>query len=252
MAYASMTFWLLVIVLTAWGVHHLWSGMIKPRVVNSILLPGTLIAQLGRVLALLVTGGTVNNTTLIKDDETGEPSAEPDPKPKIPVVGPVLVGLLPLAACGALLAVTAGFWGRPIIEPVATASPAAVSPSLPTTLHGGFDTVRHAISLVEATLGAILDAEWRDWTTWAFLYLAICLTVRMAPLPGNLRGSLGAILLVGVVAALVGTVAGADPAAYDTAWSILRFAVGVLLLLLIVSLFVRGCVSVVRIVSTGK
>ena len=56
MIYFAVTFWLLVAVLTAWGVHQLWSGMLKPRTVNSILLPGTLVAQLGHVLGLLVTG----------------------------------------------------------------------------------------------------------------------------------------------------------------------------------------------------
>ncbi|MBN1513099.1 MAG: hypothetical protein JXB13_13880, partial [Phycisphaerae bacterium] len=72
MLYVAMTFWLLVIVFLAWGVHQIWSGMVKPRTVNSILLPGTLVAQLGHVLGLLVTGATVSNTTLYKDDESGE------------------------------------------------------------------------------------------------------------------------------------------------------------------------------------
>jgi len=35
----TVTCWLLVAVLSAWGVHHLWSKMLKPRTVNSILLP---------------------------------------------------------------------------------------------------------------------------------------------------------------------------------------------------------------------
>ena len=68
MVYAAFTFWLLVIVLTAWGVHRLWSGMVKPKVLNTVLLPGTLVAQIGHVLGLLVTGATVTNTTLYKKD----------------------------------------------------------------------------------------------------------------------------------------------------------------------------------------
>ena len=53
MLYAALTFWLLVVMFSAWGVHRLWSGLIKPRAVNFVLLPGTLVAQLGHVLGLL-------------------------------------------------------------------------------------------------------------------------------------------------------------------------------------------------------
>ena len=74
MLYAALTFWLLVIVFCAWGVHALWSGLIKPRAVNTILLPGTLVAQLGHVLGLLITGNQVQNTALMSDDEDGKPA----------------------------------------------------------------------------------------------------------------------------------------------------------------------------------
>ena len=52
MEYAAMTFWMLVIIFAALGVHHLWSSLIQPKVVNSILLPGTLIATLGHIFGL--------------------------------------------------------------------------------------------------------------------------------------------------------------------------------------------------------
>ncbi len=43
--YLSLTFWLLVIVLTAWGVHRILADLLKPKVLNTILLPGTLVAR---------------------------------------------------------------------------------------------------------------------------------------------------------------------------------------------------------------
>ena len=64
MLYAALTFWLLVVVFTAWGVHHIWSGLLKPRTVNLLLLPGTLVAQIGYVMGVLVSGGTLRTGIL--------------------------------------------------------------------------------------------------------------------------------------------------------------------------------------------
>ena len=96
MLYAALTFWLFIIIVTAWGVHTLWSGLVKPRVVNAVLLPGTLVAQLGHVLGLLITGNPVRNTELMSDDEKGAPKSEQPERQRIPILGPILVGLLPL------------------------------------------------------------------------------------------------------------------------------------------------------------
>ena len=100
MIYAAASVWVTVVMLLAWGVHHLWSTIVKPKVVNGVLLPGTLIAQLGHIVGLLITGGTVNNTALMRGDEKGSPGTDPSPQPKIPVIGPVIVALLPMLALG--------------------------------------------------------------------------------------------------------------------------------------------------------
>ena len=63
MLYAAMTFWLLVVIFAAWGTIRLYTGIVPPRIVNSVLLPGTFVAQAGRVLGQLVTGGTINDTS---------------------------------------------------------------------------------------------------------------------------------------------------------------------------------------------
>src|SRR5262245_33597867 len=113
MLYAALTFWLLLIVFTSWGVRNLWSGMVQPKIFNSVLLPGTLIGLRGHVLGLLGTGATIQETTLFKDDDTGEPETTSNPKPKIPILGHVIIGLLPLLACGAGVFLTAKFLGGP-------------------------------------------------------------------------------------------------------------------------------------------
>ncbi len=247
MLYAAMTFWLLVVVFAAWGVHRIWSGLIQPRVVNSILLPGTFVAQLGHVLGLLVTGATINDTALIKDDESAEPQQANDPKPRIPIIGPIVIAMLPLLACGAAIYFVSRWLGADTlnalaVQPVATA--------LPTTLSAFWQLLRDAVTLVEHIVNATRASDLGNWHTWVFLYLAVCLTVRMAPLPGNLRGAIGAIVVLGLLAALLGMAAQAVTDAVQRSWTVLTFSVAALCFLLLASLVVRGAVGLIRTLAS--
>ena len=247
MIYASLTFWLLVVVLTAWGVHRLWGQMIKPKVFNIILLPGTLVAQMGHVIGLLVTGATISNTTLIADDESGEPETTPNPKPRIPVIGPLVIGMLPLVACALALFLVASRLGGSM---VATIQGAVISPTLPTTMSGFWQLLRDQITLVESIAAALAGADLTSGFTWLFVYLLICLTVRMAPFKGYLRGSLGAILVLGIGAAAVTSLFDVADPRVQSGWAVLSLTVGTLNLLLITSLVVRGAVGLTHILRS--
>jgi len=244
MPYFAMTFWLLVIVLTAWGVHRLWSGMVKPKVLNTLLLPGTLVAQVGHVLGLLVTGATVSNTTLYKNDESGDPETTANPQPRIPVIGPVVIGLLPLVACATAIFFVARQLGQSVLRNM---SVEVVGPILPTTLPGVWQLLRDQINLVESIVGAIAAADYSNWRTGLCIYLLVCLTVRIAPFPGYLRGALGAILVLGVGAATVASLFGVADPRVQSGWAVLNLTVATLMLLLMISLLVRGGVGLVRI-----
>jgi hypothetical protein len=247
MEYAAMTFWLVVIVFTALGVHRLWSGLIQPKVVNSILLPGTLIAQLGHVLGLLVTGGTVNNTTLIKDDDSGEPQTGKDVKPRIPVIGPILIAMLPMLACGGAIYAVSRYMGRDILGRMEQES---LPRELPKVLAAVWPMLRDSVTLVEHLVDATRASNFDDWHTWAFIYLVLCLTVRMAPLPGTLRGAIGAIFILGLLAALAGMAWPSEdgaPGLVDRSWPLLTFSVASLLFLLLLSLAVRGAFGLLKI-----
>jgi hypothetical protein len=249
MFYAALTMWLLVIMFSAWGVHRLWSALVKPRVVNSLLLPGTLVAQLGHVLGLLLSGNSVQNTRLMGDDDEGKPESDTPEQERLPIIGPILVGLLPLVACGACLYLVAHLWGGSILNNVSQSATLHVAQSLPTSLASLWDLLRGVITLIENLLNAIVASDLPNWPTALFLYLAVCLTVRMAPFEDNRRGAIGAIFLAAIVIAVLASLIPAVERFVQTSWPILSFAVGMLMFLLLFSLAVTGLVSFVRILA---
>lgn len=258
MLYAALTFWLLVIMFTAWGVHHMWSTLVKPRVVNAVLLPGTLIAQLGHILGLLITGNAVQNTSLMSDDDSGAPQTDTPERPRVPIIGPILIGLLPLVACAACLHVAASYWGSAVFVPRTTENAAAsattlLPQALPTSLPAVWDMLRGTLSLSQYTLQSIMNADLTHWPTLLFLYLAICLTVRMAPFEGNRRGTIAAILLAGgVIAILANLLTPVREFLIQSSWPILGFSVGMLVFLLLVSLVVHAIVGLVGILAKSE
>ena len=243
MLYAALTFWLLTVVLIAWGVHRLWCGMAQPRIVNAVLLPGTLVAQTGRVFGLLITGAPVRTSSLYDLDEGGDAETAHGPGTKIPVIGPVIVGLLPLLSCGAAIYFVADLLGQRVLEKLQTH---IVGPTLPTTVPGVWQFLRDQITLVESIVSAIAATDFTDWKTPVFLYLLTCLAVRIAPVGGNLRGVFGAILLLGIGGATVGMFFGIGESRVAGAWGILNLTVAMLLCLLMVSLLIRGGIGLAK------
>jgi len=252
MLYAALTFWLLVIVFSAWGVHWLWSGMVKPRVVNTVLLPGTLVAQLGHVLGLLITGNSVQNAALMGDDEKGAPQADSPQQQRIPVIGPVIIGLLPLLACAVWLYIAAKYWGQSVLGPLGDGAALAVPQALPTKLAEVWNLMRNCITAIENMLNAILAADLTQWRTALFLYLAVCLTVRMTPFEGNRRGAVGAIALSGLTIAILAAITKQVDAFVLSSWPILSFAVGMLLFLLLVSSLISGIVGLIKVLAKNQ
>lgn len=250
MEYAAITFWLSVIVFTALGVHRLWSALIKPKAVNTVLLPGTLVATLGHILGLLITGGTVENTSLIKDDESGEPQTGKDLKPRVPIIGAVVIALLPMVGCAIAIYAVSHYFGSPVLHAMTQDEVAPLI--LPTGWAAFFDMLKQALNLAERLVRVVLDSDLHDWRTLLFFYLSICLTVRMAPLNGNIRGAIGAILIAGILAYLISRMSPPSAETLNSTWTLITFTAAVLLLLLIISLVVTGAVHLVRTFVNSK
>lgn len=246
MLYAAWGFWLAIIVFSAWGVHAVWSGLLKASLVNTLLLPGTLVAQLGHVLGLLVTGNTVKNTALVGPGKQGAPAAEPAESPRVPILGSIVIGLLPLAACATALYWAGALCGDPLLS---RAEPLRLPQELPTSIGGAWLLLHDLLHRAEALLTIFWQTDLLDWRNALFAYMAVCLTVRMAPFEGQRRGALGAIVLATGLLAIGASLLPIVREFVEGTWPILSFAAALLVLLLLGSLLARGIVELIRLLG---
>jgi hypothetical protein len=111
--------------------------------------------------------------------------------------------------------------------------------------------LRDQVTLVESIVTAVSAADFGSWKTWVFLYLLACLTIQSSPFAGNLRGSLGAIALLGVGTALATSLLDVADPRVRSVWDVLNLAVAALFFLLLASLLIRGAVGLIRLLHAG-
>jgi len=246
MFYAALTMWLMVIVFTAHGIHRIWIGMVKPKIVNSILLPGTLVAQIGYVLGCFASGSPVSGVVLFGPGKDGEAQAPP-PAPKIPLVGTMIVAMCPLATCALAIYLLTNSLGGPILERF---SSGGVVQHLPRDTGEFWILLHSSIDLAADFLAVFAIEKLTEWRCLLLLYLTICLTVRMAPVPGNLRGSILTILGFGIIMAIVGAFSETINTSIQNLWPVLTYTAATLICLMIITLLIRGIVSLVTILTS--
>lgn len=242
MIYAAASIWLMFAVLLAWGVDRIWADLAKPKTLRVVLFPGTLIAQLGRIVGLLITGAKVVQVSVPEGAE-GAKSKGADWEPKLPIIGPLIVAIFPMSLLAFMIYLVGVRLGYPVL---ANLPANEVSTAVPTSLAAFWDQVRALVTLCQGTLDALRNAELDAWKIVLFTYLMACLTVRLAPLPGNVHGHLGAIVVLGICMALAGTVLDGLPALLQRGWPLLALAVGWLLLMLLLSLLARAAIASAR------
>jgi len=252
--YLAFALWLILLVLTAGGVYHLWSQMLRPQWINWALLPGTVVSELSFMFGCLITGGEVRRAKLVHVPglsktgtgraKSGEPQAESTAR--IHALGPI-EGVLPsLLACLAVLAVLCGALGRPVVVRFIGVGEVLPGVSLPRTLAtswaGLWDQVAGQVDLLRRMSETWGRLDWLDWRVPLFVYLSICLSVRLAPPNRPLRTKLLAAGLVAVVAAVIGLVTGGRASWVSRFWPVLTYTWTTLLFVLVVTLVVRGLV----------
>jgi len=256
--YAAFTFWLMMIVFAGVGVYRLWTGFGRSAWVNWALLPGTVVSEMGYIFGCLITGGEIRRAKIVpkagdKSADAGAPSTQATPRWK--AIGPVLAALISIAACAVAILTVNSLLGREVMGRFdtggGTLAQASLPKELPTSWNGLWDQVARQVHLLRRMCETWGDVDWLNWRTPLFVYVSLCLAVRLSPTGRPLRPTLGAAAAAAAVIAIVGLIWRRFSALMQDAWPLLTYVWASLLAALVLTLIVRGLVLLARVLS-GK
>ncbi len=251
MVYVEFVIWLLLICFCGIGIYRLWTQLLRPAWVSWVLLPATLVSEMAYIFGCLITGGEVRRAKLVADaGGDAEPTTEAQPRWK--TLGPVVAALLAILACGGAIGLADWLLGEPVMAEfdfaANLADPSRQSAGL-NVWHLLWIRVDNQVRLLRETCETLARLNWLDWRVVLFVYLSACLSVRLTPVGRQLRATLVAAAIVAVTFVLVGAVTTRFDDILHFVRPILTYVWGLLLLLLAVTLTLRGAVGLVRIFS---
>jgi len=252
-ALLAFAFWLLLIVFMALGTHRLLEQFGKGRYVDWLLLPGVLVAEMAYVFGCLITGAEVRSASLFPTG-TGR-AAMTQTTPRIKVAGPIMAALIAMAGCVATIVVLHGLLGEPIIRDFIADESGLIpkvgpdlSGQLPTTAEEFWAFPGRQVQLVRKMYETCLAANWLNWRVPLFVYLGLCLSIRLGPARRPVRPTLGAAVLGAIVLAVVQQASAAWADRINGLWLLLTYIWASLLLVLLLVALLRGCVYLVTVI----
>ncbi|MCD4699159.1 MAG: hypothetical protein K8R91_01110 [Phycisphaerae bacterium] len=248
------------------GVYRLWAGMVKPGRVNWALLPGTVVAEMAYIFGCLITGGEVRRAKLMdagkggggkgksSPGSAGEAEPTTEDKPKLRYIGPIVAAFMTILACGVGILIANAVLGEPVVDQFQAGGTASLTDrlgKLPTTAGAFWDQFGWQVDLLHRMATTYTELKWTNWRVPLFVYLAMCMTIRLAPVRRPLRPTLAAVVVLAGIIALVGIIWGRSGGLMDDLWPLVMYVWASLLFMLWVSLMVRGGVGLARALA-GK
>lgn len=254
-----MTFWLLLILFAGIGIYRLLGQFGKPRWVDWALLPGTIVSEMAYIFGCLITGAEVRRAKLISSETSGRGARHTgqatEATPKLKTVGPTIAALVAIVGCMAAIVIVHSLLGGPVIGKFiasdAGGGESMLAPALPTSWDGFWDGLRGQVDLVRRMCETWVLADWTDWRVVLFVYLALCLSIRLAPVSRPVRPTLAAAIVISALIALAGLLSDRFTGLVTDLWPLLTYVWASLLLLLLLVLLARGVVSLVNVLA-GK
>ena len=261
MIYAAFTMWLILTVFAGIGIYRMWASLGKPAWVNWALLPGTLVSQMAYIFGCLITGGEIKSAIMMPSkSDSGGGGPKTSESPKFKTIGPLVSSLMVLIACGSAILAVHRALGKPVIEEFSGggaawffSAPAEVElpRDIPRSWDDGWRLTGRQLQLVKHTCETWRGLDWSNWRVAAFVYLAICLAVRLGPVSRPIRPTLLAVCAAAGVIAIIGAVNKDFSDILNDIWPLMTYVWASLLTLLAGTLAVLGAVAVWRIL-TGK
>jgi len=236
--FLALLAWLLVILGASVGTQALWGAAANSRVIAFVLAPGVIVHEMSHILACLVTGATVKEASLV---DSGRGGRVTHTKPAVPVLGQALISLAPMVGCGACLwLATAGFLGPASAQFVPRHE-------LPKELLQPGVCAKYLVDVLTEMWAAVAGADYRDWRTYLFIYVAITLVIHLSPSRRDWASGMLAIILVCCGVFAVGQVwPDQVTRPIQTVWPFLTLCLALSLSVCALSLAAIGSVRLIR------
>jgi hypothetical protein len=230
----GLTVWIALAVVSGYAVERLLVSLVGRRLARWALAPGIVVRELSHIVGCLVTGATITRASLF--DLDAGPAAHT--KPKLPVIGDAIIGLMPAAGCTLALGLAWTWLGQPLDLGGARLPALEFSSwSMRGPLGAVHDFVVEGIALLRAALAQTFSERTLTPQGLAFAYCLVTFSIAMAPGATEIKHALLG-LLVGLI--VVGLLEGfgvwaPSGRALVPVWSLIAFAVMTLLVALGVS-----------------
>jgi len=260
--YVWFVIWMLLLLAMAAGVYALLVRLMPPTVVQWVLLPGTIVSEVAYMFGTLITGGEIRRRVL-PGKEGGGTQAGGDAGGKPRAFGATVAAVLSIVAVVAALVGAYKLLDEPVIKDFigisipqrALAPMDSLSKSGPSSLSEVSDTfwkqADNQVSLLRRLTGTLTDVDWFNWRVPLFVYLTLCLSIRIWPSRRPIRPTLLAVVILAAVIAVIGAIWNQFESLLNDLWPLLTYVWTSLLLALIFTLVATGVVALVRALS-GK
>jgi hypothetical protein len=254
-----LTLWLFLILFAGAGVYKLLGRIGKPIWADWLLLPGTIVSEMAFIFGCLITGGEIRRAKLITTDHQLGPKMVKGSEsvPRLKIVGPIVSAMSAIIGCMAVLVLVHNLLDSPVISDfvghtlVPPGPEAALPKDLPTSWDRFWGDITDQVLLLRRMGATLGQADWLNWRVLLFVYLTLCLSVRLAPVSRPMRPTLAAGIVVAALIALIGAVSETFSDLVHDVWPLLTYVWASLLMMLCLVLLVEGLARLIRVLQ-GK
>lgn len=244
MIYAAFTLWLLLLTFAGIGVYKLGCRLIGPPWLNRLLLPGTVVSEMAYIFGCLIMGGEIRQAKLFDFDAAGDGRPRTKATAKFKTIGPLVASLMAVVACGTAILIADRLLGGPVLKAFVAGGLLDGSTSLPQELPSTWPALwsqaHGQLTLIRRMCETVGELNWRQWQGPVFVYLAMCLSIRLTPTRRNLRATLGAVLVIAGAIALTGLVWRKFDGVMQDLWPLLTYIYATVLTVLVGLLIIQG------------